>query len=498
MTIDNIFSRFCGSCCRLLLAQDFEAASACTPAGLPIGEPTAANQETQRLRDQLQRLKGELMRTSRAHEEEQARTEADADARVVAAESQLSAERQAAQALKSELRRAQTEAAERAEAATAAQAQVALLRMQLDNASETANGDITGHGRAEEPVHPKRAYEALAADAEQLRRELDTLRTEHAAVIAGSGTAERSSRENQQALEARLRDSEAQCAEFQMALVKSQQSHSAHLAELRQEASALAQQVQQAEASAREARVQLEAERAPHGTAAEEVARLRQAPAQQDEAQRLQVELNRALADVEGFEELHDATVAELADLRSQLKAQTAEAQSAAREHSEVHRLQVELDRALADLEGFGELHDATVAEVADLRAQLEGRTAEAELTARKVTDLQAAVAHSSGHQTELTDLRALSERQGQAAGAAKKEIRRVQQQLKAAEAALAARDAFWQAEMAAARTAHEQMARELRQRASELEARLAASSQSQTCDVNDVTATHCITHVVG
>ena len=538
-------------------------------AGPAVKESPSADGEMQRLRDQLQRLKGELMRTSRAHEEEQARAESQADARVAALQTELSAARQAAQAMQSELARAQAEAAVRDDAATAAEAQASLLRAQLESAKPTSNGDVSGHAHHVELAgRQTHAHEAQAAEAEQLRRELDTLRTEHAAVVASLGTTERLAREKQQELAARLRDSEARCAELQAGSQDGQQGHERQLAEMTRKTSALAQRMRHAEAAARSVRAELDAERAAHAAAAEELARLRQAPAQQDQAQRLQVELDRAVADLEGFGELHDATVAEVAelraqldarpaqadtapqqsaevqrlqleldravadlegfgelhdatvaevaDLRAQLEARTAEAETAARQGAELQRLQVELDRALADLEGFGELHDATVAEMADLRAQLgartadaetavqqsaklqrlqveldravadlegfgelhdatvaeaadlhtqlEARTAEAEAAAQELSELRSASATSSARRgaadREFAELRAQTERQRQAADVAESDLRRLQQQLEAADGALVERDAFWQAELAAASAVHEQVVR--------------------------------------
>jgi len=359
-------------------------------AGAAMKESPSADLEAQRLRDQLQRLKGELMRTSRAHEEEQVRAEAEADARVAALQRELSAAQQAAQAMRSELTHAQTDAAVCNEAATAAEAQVSLLRAQLDKASPTSNGDVSAH--AHHPAttdHQTHAHEALETEAEELRRELDTLRTEHAAVVASLGTTERLAREKQQELVARLRDSEARCAELQAGSQDGQQGHERQLADLTRKTSALAQRMRHAEAAAQSDRAELDAERAAHAAAAEELARLRQAPVQQDQVQRLQLELDRALADLEGFGELHDATVAEVTDLRAQLDARPAQADTAPQQSAEVQRLQLELHRAVADLEGFGELHNATVAEVADLRTQLEARTAEAETATQQGAELQ-------------------------------------------------------------------------------------------------------------
>ena len=449
-------------------------------------EPQLADAETQRLRDQLQRLKGELMRTGRAHEEELTRAEAEAGSRVAALERELSAARRAAQAVQSELTHAQAEAADRQEAGSAAEAQTTELRAQLDNAVPTENGDVSGHTHhAEDATHQTHAHKALAAEAQQLRRELDTLRTEHAAVVASLGTTERLAREKQQEFLVHLRDSEARCAELQTGLDNSEQGKEAQLVDLTREASALAQRLQHAEATAQAARAELDAERVMHASAAEELARLRQATAQQDQVQRLQVELDRALADLEGFGELHDATVAEVDDLRTQLEARTAASEAAAQQSAELQRLQLELDRALADLEGFGELHDATVAEVHDLRAQLGARTAEAESAAQELSQLRSASATSSARRgaadRELAELRAQAERHQQAAAVAEAELSRLQEQLEATDAALAERDAFWQAELASARAANEQVVRELRQRASELEAEFAASSHSQS-----------------
>jgi len=534
-----------------------------------VKDTSPADGETQRLRDQLQRLKGELMRTSRAHEEEQARAEAEADARVAAMERDLSAAQQAALAMQSGLAHAQAEAAKRNDAAIAAEAQVSVLRAQLDRASPTSNGDVSGHAHhAEATGRDTHAHEAQAAEAEQLRRELETLRTEHAAVIASLGTTTRLAREKQQELVARLRDSEARWAELQAGSQDGQQGHERQLADQTRKTSALAQRMRHAEATAQSARAELDVERAAHTAAAEELARLRQAPAQQDqvqrlqleldravadlegfgelhdatvaevadlraqldarppqadsapqqseevqrlqleldkavadlegfgelrdatvaevadlrtqleartaeaetaaqqgaELQRLQVELDRTLADLEGFGELHDATVAEVADLRAQLGAQTADAETAVRQSAELQRLQVELDRAVADLEGFGELHDATVAEVADLRTQLEARTAEAEAAMQELSELRSASATSSARRgaadREFAELRAQAERQRQAAAVAEAELRRLHQQLEAADGALVERDAFWQAELAAARAAHAQVVR--------------------------------------
>ena len=476
------------------------------PAGLAFEQPAAAVPETQRLRDQLQRLKGELMRTSRAHEEEQTRAEAEAEARIAALEAELSAARQAAQAVKSELSRAQ------------------------------ANGDIGCHAyHAGEAPQVRPADEGLAAEAEQLRRELQMLRTEHAAIVAGRGSTEGLARDKQHELETRVRDAEAQCAESRTEVQNSRRVHEELQAQLRLESSALAQQVQQAEAATQAALEKLNAERGAHAKATEKLEHLRQTPAQQEQMQGLQEELDRARADVEGFEELHDATVAEVADLRAQLENRAAAEEPAQRENLELQRLQEELDRARADVEGFEELHDATVAEVADLRTQLEARTigaqaaaqqqlklqeeldraradvegfeelhdatvaevadlraqldaqiAQTESAARDMSELRAQITTSSAQRgtadEEVAALRADAARHQQAASAGQQAISRLQQQLEAAEAALAGRDAFWQAELAAARVAHERMVGELQQRVAELEASLAASSNSQTC----------------
>ena len=233
-----------------------------------VEDPPPPDPETQRLRDQLQRLKGELMRTSRAHEEEQARAEAHADARVAAVGRELSALRQAAQATQSELAHAQAEAAAHSKAATAAEAQMSLLRAQLDSASPTENGDVGGHAdHAETTARHAHAHEALAAEAEQLRRELDMLRTEHAAVVASLGTTERLARERQQELSSRLRDSEARCADLQAGSLDGQQAHERELADLRRKASAFVQRVKHADAAAEAARAELSAERAAHAAA---------------------------------------------------------------------------------------------------------------------------------------------------------------------------------------------------------------------------------------
>ena len=381
----------------------------------------ASSLDAQRLRDQLQRLKGELMRSSRTHEDEQDRIQADADARVAALQLELAAARQAAEGLQSQLHSAQAAASEHAEAARAAEAQGAAVKQQLGDA-RTANGDVTAH-----------TAEALAAEVEEVRRELETLRSEHAAVLASLGTTETLAAERQQQLESRLRDTEQQLTAAKAELAGALERDNQRTSDMQAEAAGMASRLHKADAAAQAAREELAAERAAHVKAENELSRVQHSTAQQADMKGLEADLAQALADVEGFEELHDATVAEIAGLQSELQARTEQAELAARDVSE---LQSALDEVTAKCQAVGKQSD---------------------------------------------ELRAHVQQQERVVSAAQAEADRLRRQLESAEAAVAERDVFWQAELAAATAAHEQTACELRQRASELLASTSTSSNSQT-----------------
>jgi len=169
----------------------------------------------------------------------------------------------------------------------------------------------------------------------------------------------------------------------------------------------------------------------------------------------------------------------DLASNEDKLSAAHAEvAETAAQQGAELQRLQVELDRALADLEGFGELHDATVAEVVDLRAQLGARTADVEA--------------SAGHGEELADVQRklqVAETAQQEAAAQLRDSRADAERLKEQLTAPAAGQAEVTAQAQAAGAAHGDELSAAQSRTSQLETELetrtekAAGLQAQLTD---------------
>lgn len=432
--------------------------------------------ESARLREELQRLKVKLMQTSTAHEEEQDRIEAAADARIAALESELytamaQCKHTEGQMASSEARFDQQSAAALEEASLRSvelhqqvatlQQTVSVAQTESRAAATSAREEILHQSRVaiERQLQLEQANAALAVDIAAVQRDL-----------RASRLAESAAQAQQEALDSELLDEraahEGTLQELEMLQAAGHQPDH----ESMQSSAVTDLQLRLDQAQAELEHMRIEAQRVSENSTQQHLAAEKAAEATRAEGREAAMALTAEQAQ-------HEATQEVVKHLRG---AQASSDDSA--------QLQATLEAIRRELAAATDVAEAEAAECERLRGVLEMSEAQAERAYAEAAEIQqvldSAKADGGKMQQKIQELEGEVEKRIRAGEEVSEASSRAQQDIEAAETALAERDVFWQRELAAAANEHVEGVRQLQQHVTSLEASAAASSDGLRCTI--------------